>query len=168
MSSLRSALPRALSLFALLLATPGLAHEYEAGAIAIGHPWSRATPPGARTGAGYLTLTNNGAAADRLVSASSPAAPNVEIHSMSVNADGVMIMRAVPDGISVAPGARVVLAPGGLHLMLIGLAAPFREGGKVPVTLVFEKAGAVTVDLHVDKLGAGKGAAAGEGAHVNH
>ncbi len=137
----------------LLAAGPASAHGYKAGSIEIGHPWSRAMPPGARTGAGYLTLENKGAEADRLVSASSPAAADVSVHEMSMT-DGVMTMRAIEGGLAIPAGGETTLAPGGLHLMLTGVKEPFREGQMVPLTLVFEKAGRVDVELKVDAMGA--------------
>ena len=148
---------------AILLAAPSaFAHDYKAGDIEIGHPWTRATPPAARAGGGYLTLTNHGKTADRLVGGSSPVSGRVEIHTMEVT-DGVMKMRELPDGLALAPGATAQLAPGGFHLMLIDLKAPITEGAKVPVTLRFEHAGAVDVELAAGALGA---PAMDHGAHV--
>ena len=165
---LRGTLVRASALaLGLALAAPAVAHDHKAGAVTVGSPWSRATPPGARTGAGYLTLANEGTEADRLVSASSPAARAVEIHSMSVDGNGVMTMRALPEGVALAPGASATLEPGGLHLMLIGLVEPLREGKSVPVTLAFERSGSVTVELRVEKLGAATRRNDAEG-HANH
>jgi copper(I)-binding protein len=148
-----------------------LAHDYKVGAIEIAHPWSRATPPGAATGAGYLGLTNGGTEADRLVGLSSPVAAKVEVHQMSVT-DGIMKMGAVEGGLDIPAGGTVALQPGGYHLMLMGLTRPLVEGERVPVTLVFDKAGPVEVELAVDKIGArapaAGAAAADSGAHQHH
>ena len=92
------------------------------------------------------------AAADRLVSASSPAARTTELHTHIREGD-VMRMRGVP-GIEVPAGQAVTLQPGGLHLMLIGLTQPLNRGETVPVTLVFERAGPVQVALQVQSAGA--------------
>lgn len=139
---------------AILLAAPSaFAHEYKAGDIDIGHPWTRATPPSARVGGGYLTLTNHGQTVDRLIGGSSPASGRVEIHTMEVT-DGVMKMRELRDGVALPPGETVKLEPGGFHLMLIDLKAPIREGAKIPVTLRFEHAGLVEVELAAAALGA--------------
>ena len=138
-------------LAALALATPVLVHGYKAGQIEIGHPWSRAAPAGV-TGAGYLTLTNKGATADRLVGGRAEIARTVEIHTSTME-DGVMRMRPLP-AVEVAPGVEVKLAPGGMHLMLIGLKQPLVAGSRVPMTLVFEKAGEVQVELAVEAAGA--------------
>jgi len=153
---------------ALLLAAPSAyAHEYKVGDIEIGHPWTRATPPAARAGGGYLTLTNHGKTADRLVGGSSPAAGRVEIHTMEV-ADGVMKMRELPDGLALPPGEAVKLEPGGFHLMLIDLKSPIAEGAKVPVTLRFEHAGAVDVELAAGALGAPAMEHGGHGKKAGH
>ena len=117
------------------------------GDLAIETPWARATPPNARTGAAYLTLTNHGSAPDRLVSASSAAAERLELHA-HVNDGGVMRMKQI-DAITLSPGERVSLRPGGLHVMLIDLKGPLRENTRVPVVLRFATAGEVTVEVPV-------------------
>ena len=140
------------------------AHGYSVGAIAIAHPFSVPTPPGATTGAGYLKqLSNSGTTDDRLVGASSPAADHVELHTMSMD-DSVMRMREVP-GIVVPAGGRVEMAPGnGYHLMLIGLRQPLKVGDRIPVRLIFANAGAVDVELLVQARGAMAGMA-GSASH---
>ncbi|WEK51323.1 MAG: copper uptake system-associated protein [Candidatus Kaistia colombiensis] len=147
------AFSRLLAAVVLLAAPSAFAHDYKAGDIEIGHPWTRATPPSARVGGGYLTLTNHGQTADRLVGGSSPASGRVEIHTMEVT-DGVMKMRELADGLALPPGETVKLEPGGFHLMLIDLKAPISESAKIPVTLRFEHAGAVDVELAAGALGA--------------
>ena len=144
---------RALGLAALaatLLTAPAaaLAHSYDAGALHIGHPWVKAPPNAAPAAAGYLTVTNHGKTADRLLGAASPEAKAVEPHSMSM-AGGVMRMRALPDGWEIAPGATLTLGPGGDHLMLIGPKKPFKTGDHIPATLRFAHAGTVKVDFVV-------------------
>jgi len=119
--------------------------------VQIETPWARATPPGAEVGGGYLLVRNQGAAADRLVAASSPVSAKVELH-VHVNEGGVMKMREV-SGYDVPARGRFELKPGGAHLMFIGLKKPLAEGDKVPVTLKFEKAGEVKIELQVGKLG---------------
>jgi copper(I)-binding protein len=147
------AFSRLLAAAVLLAAPSAFAHDYKVGDIEIGHPWTRATPPAARVGGGYLTLTNKGQTADRLVGGSSPASGRVEIHTMEVT-DGVMKMRELANGLTLSPGETVKLEPGGFHLMLIDLKAPIGEGAKVPVTLRFEHAGSVEVELAAGALGA--------------
>jgi copper(I)-binding protein len=140
----------------LLLAGTALAshaHSFKLGDIAIGHPYARATAPGQPTGGAYLRLENRGTQGDRLVSATADVAKAVELHEMTMQGD-VMRMRQV-DTVEVPAGQSVVLEPGGLHMMLVGLKAPLKEGDRFPMTLKFEKAGEVKVDVVVDSALAG-------------
>lgn len=124
------------------------AHEERAGDLVIAHPHASPTPGGVKNGAVHMVITNNGAEADALISASSPAAAVVEIHDHETGEDGVMRMRKI-DRVDVPAGASVEFAPGGLHIMLIGLTAPLTLEEIFPVTLVFEKAGEVTINVYV-------------------
>jgi copper(I)-binding protein len=117
-------------------------------ALVVTRAWSRPTPPGAPTAAGYLTIVNNSAEPDRLVSADTPVAPTLGLHSLS-NAGGVMRMRAMPEGLVIDPHATVSLDPSGYHLMFEGLTKPFKFGETVPAVLHFEHAGAVAVRFAV-------------------
>lgn len=146
----------------LLLADAARAHDYQAGDIAIGHPWTRAVGATAPTAAGYMSFANRGTEADRLVSAETPMARRVEFHEMSLT-DGVMRMRPLPAGLPIPAGGTVWLRPGGLHLMLVGPTGAYVQGNRVPVTLRFERAGEVTVELEVAAAGARD--AASHGAH---
>ena len=141
--------------FVLLLAGIGAAsaHSYKLGALEIGHPWARATPPTAPTGGGYLSVKNTGTEPDRLISASSPVAGAVQVHEMKMEGN-VMRMRELDGPLEIKPGETVTLAPGGLHLMMMGLKAPLKQGEKIPLTLVFEKAGKIDVELLVEAMGA--------------
>jgi copper(I)-binding protein len=147
--------PRRLALAALfaVLAIPAFALDYRLGAIEIGQPWARATPPTAESGGGFLVITNTGTTPDRLIAVKSPAADKVEIHEMKMDGN-IMRMREVEKGIEIPPGATVELKPGGFHVMFMGLKAPFAKDAKVPLTLVFEKAGSIDVDLMVQAMGA--------------
>jgi copper(I)-binding protein len=136
------------------------AHEFKLGDLTIGHPWSRATLPGARVAAGYLTVKNAGSAPDKLVSVTAGIAGKGEIHEMTVK-DGVMNMRPLADGIEIPAGGEVKLEPGSYHLMFKELKAPAVEGVKFPGTLTFEKAGTVKVEFAVEKAG-------GEADHSAH
>jgi len=126
------------------------AHGASVGDIAIGHPYATPSIAGTSNGAAYLaSIENKGAVADRLVRASTPAAARVELHTMAVDAQGVMRMREV-DGIALAPKAKVQMKPGsGLHLMLVGLKEPLKEDASFPMTLEFERAGKVEVKVIV-------------------
>lgn len=132
---------------------PAMAEEIKAGDLAIDNPWSRATPAGAKVAAGYMTITNKGSAADRLIGGSTAAAGRVEVHEMAMK-NGVMTMRPLTGGLPIEPGKTVTLAPGGYHMMFMDLKAPLKQGEKVPVTLEFEKAGKVNVTLDVQSVGA--------------
>ena len=146
----RSLLPLVLT---LLWAGSAFALDYRLGAIAIGQPWTRATPPTAEAGGGYLVLTNTGTTPDRLIAVKSPAADRVEIHEMKMDGN-IMRMREVEKGIEIPPGGTVELKPGGFHVMFTGLKAPFAKDAKVPLTLVFKKAGSIDVELMVQAMGA--------------
>ena len=155
-------LAAALGLFAM---QPALAHEYKIGTLEIAHPWARMTPAGAKVGGGYLTVENDGKEADRLLSATAEVAGRVEIHEMSVK-DGVMTMRMLPDGLEIPAGGEAKLAPGGLHLMLMDLKQPLKEGESFKGTLTFAKAGTVDVSFKIEGMAGPKGApASGHDAH---
>lgn len=144
-----------LALCAMLIA-PAVAHEYTVGSLHIGHPWSRATPKGAVIGAGYLKITNNGTAPDRLLGGSSEAAKSFELHVMSME-NGVMKMRPVEGGIEIKPGETVEFKPESYHAMFVGLKEPLVQGHRVKATLDFEKAGKVAVEFVVESIGARQG-----------
>lgn len=150
-----------LSLWAVALAlTAAFAAGAQSGDIAVLQAWTRAVGATAPTAAGYLTLRNRGATPDRLVSAETPAARAVEIHEQR-REDGVMRMRPLPDGVPVRSGETVTLGPGGTHLMLVGPTRALARGERVPLTLRFERAGEVHVELSVEAAGARQPAHAG-------
>ena len=144
-----------IGLFLLVLVCAGAtqARDYNLGALQISQPWARATPPSAPAGGGFLKITNTGTSPDRLISATSPAADIVQVHEMKMDGS-VMRMREVEKGLELPAGGSVTLAPGGYHLMMMGLKGPLKQGSTVPVTLVFEKAGTIDVELAVEAMGA--------------
>jgi copper(I)-binding protein len=123
------------------------AHSYKLGDIDIGHPYARATAPGQPTGGAYLRLENRGAP-DRLVSVTADVSRSVELHEMKMEGD-VMRMRQI-EAIDVPANKAVILQPGGTHIMLVGLKSPLKAGDRFPMTLKFEKAGEVKVDVSVE------------------
>ena len=137
------------------------AEEVKAGDLVISQAWTRATPNGAKIGTGYFTIENKGTTADKLVGVSGEVSDKIEVHEMSMN-NGVMKMRPVDGGLTIEPGKTVKLAPSGYHLMIMDLKSPLKQGGKVPVTLEFEKAGKVAVMLDVQGIGA-QGPSDGDG-----
>jgi periplasmic copper chaperone A len=121
-----------------------LAGGARASDIAVTDAFARASATSAATtGAAYFTLVNNGAEADRLVSIASDAAGTVMLHATATE-DGVASMKHL-DGLALAPGEEVKLAPSTMHAMLSGLKAPLKKGGEVSLILTFEKAGAISI-----------------------
>ena len=123
------------------------------GDIVIQQPWARASLGAAPNSAAYMTLETTGAEPDRLISGSTPVATKVELHT-HIMEGGVAKMRHV-DAIEVAPGEPTVLEPGGLHIMLQGLTQKLEEGTTMPLTLVFKRAGEVTLDVPVKGMAGG-------------
>jgi len=119
--------------------------------VEIENPWSRATAPGAKVGAGYFTIRNKAEKPDRLVGASSAAAARVETHVVEKQGD-VMRMREVK-GYEVPAKGSFELKPGGPHLMLVDIRRQLKAGEKVPVVLRFQNAGEVKAELEVRPLG---------------
>jgi periplasmic copper chaperone A len=142
----------AVALTAVAAISMARGHDIKAGGIVVTSAWARATPPGATVGAAYVTLRNGGGADDRLLGAASPAAKSVAPHG-TIEENGVAAMRPLGD-LAVPAGGTLEMQPGATHLMLMGLAEPLQEGDSVPLTLVFEKAGAVTIPLEVAPIGA--------------
>ena len=138
------------------------ADDVKAGDLVISQAWSRATPNGAKIGAGYFTIENKGTTADKLVGVSGEVSDKIEVHEMSMN-NGVMKMRAVDGGVTIDPGKTVKLSPGGYHLMIMDLKGPLKQGDKLPLTLQFEKAGKVAVTLDVQGVGAQGPGGGGDG-----
>jgi copper(I)-binding protein len=118
--------------------------------VQIEKPWIRATAPGAKVAAGYMTVRNTAAQADRLVGGASPVAAKVETH-IHVKDGEILRMREV-NGYDIPAKGVLELKPGGAHLMLVNIKQPLKEGDKVPMTLKFERAGEVKVDFHVGRL----------------
>jgi periplasmic copper chaperone A len=134
---------------------PAAAHKYRTGNLEIVHPWSRAMPMGARVGAGYVLIKNNGTEADRLVAVSSEICEKAELHT-SVVKDNVATMHALPDGVVIPAQAAAEFEPGGMHIMLVGLKKPLKEGEFFKGTFTFEKAGKIEVRFAVEEGTPGK------------
>jgi copper(I)-binding protein len=149
---------------------PALAHDFTLGDLSIGHPYAIATPPRARTGAGYLTITNAGTAADRLLEVRADF-PDVQLHTTEVDAAGVARMREL-EAVEIPAGETVVFEPRGMHVMFVGLAAPLEAGATIPAVLVFEQAGEVEVVFNVEERGeqapGHDGMDHGHGGHGGH
>lgn len=141
---------------AALLGLPALAGE---PTISIEGAYARSGP---HSGAAFFTIRNAGDADDRLISARSDVAARVELHTHVEDENGVMRMRPVEDGIVVAGGGHHALERGGDHVMFMGLETPFEDGETVTVTLTFETAGDIEVDIPVDNA-----RMTGHGGHGN-
>ncbi len=141
------------------LASPGVLPQcpanqvFTAGDLSISGGFTRATLPSAKVAGGYFTIENKGSAPDTLLGAELEAAATLQLHQMKMDGD-VMKMGEVADGLEIAPGQSVALTPGGYHLMMMGLKAPFVEGQCVEITLKFETAGEVPVVLSIGGVGA--------------
>ncbi len=133
------------------LAGSAMAEDFRLGDLTVSQPWARASAGKAKAGAAYVAIANHGDAVDRLVKIATPVAKKAEIHTHTMDG-GIMKMRRVM-AIEVNPGAPTVFKPGGLHIMLMGLTRPLRQGERFPMSLVFEKAGAVEVEVTVRKIG---------------
>ncbi|MGI9403624.1 MAG: copper chaperone PCu(A)C [Hyphomicrobium sp.] len=142
-----------------------IAQEYKAGSLMIDRPWARPTIGSSKNSAAYMTLSNNGDSADKLLAVKSDAAEHVALHESRMDGE---IMRMVPvkDGIEVPPHGEVELKPLGLHVMLMGLHKPLKEGEKFPMTLVFAKQGDVKVEVKVEKKPQAK--KSGQDMHQHH
>ena len=161
-------LPLAFSAFLSVLLVPSaFAGHEKLGDLMIGDSWARATAKLAKNGAAYLTVTNLGDKSDRLVAVSSPVARKAEFHTI-IHEDGIMKMRPL-EAVEIHPGKPAILAPGAIHIMLMGLAHALEEGSSFPLTLTFEKAGSLEIDVPVQGPGAmGHGEQMNHDGHKNH
>lgn len=117
--------------------------------VKITDSYARVASPKAKAGAAFMVIENTGTTPDRLVSAESPAAKRVELHT-HINDNGVMKMREVEAGFEIPAGGSYMLKRGSDHVMFMGLTESWAHGDSVPVTLIFEGAGEVSVEIPVD------------------
>jgi len=137
------------------LATSAFAHGVTAGDLEIIHPAIPAPSPAAKSAAGYLAISNGGTEPDRLLAVEGDFADKIMLHTTEFSADGVARMMHL-DAIEIPAGDTVVLEPGGMHVMLMGLTGPLAEGDHLPATLVFERAGRVEVEFSIDAAATGE------------
>jgi copper(I)-binding protein len=121
------------------------------GEVAIHDAWARASLGQMTSGAAYLTLEVSGDRVERLIAVASPIAEQATLHTHVMDGD-IARMRPVA-GIEIAPGAPTVLEPGGLHIMLTGLGRRLIEGETFPLSLTFERAGTVTIEVPIVGMG---------------
>ncbi|MEM6421446.1 MAG: copper chaperone PCu(A)C [Pseudomonadota bacterium] len=147
------------------LAAAASAHDFKHGDLMVDHPWARPNLPNRPTAA-YAEIHNSGESADRLIDASSPAFGRIELHTTTKDGD-IMKMQRV-EGIDVPAGGMAELAPGGLHVMLFDAVQIFEEGDSFPLILTFEEAGAIAVEVNVEKRGPDAGGHGDHSDHSNH
>ncbi len=144
------------ALFALAVsASPVLAEPIHVGKLMIDGAWTRATPPNAPVAGGFMVISNMGDEVDKLVGGDAGFAGRVEVHEMKMDND-VMRMREVEGGLEIPPGGSVELKPGGYHIMFMALKEQLKEGETRAVTLTFEKAGEVELQLPVENMHKGR------------
>ncbi len=136
--------------FLIAAASSAWADDVRVGDISVIGPWARASAGPARTGAAYINIFNNGAQIDRLINVVTPVARNASLHTHMMEGD-IMKMRSLVD-VDVSPGETTIMKPGGLHVMLMGLKSPLKEGNTFPLTLTFEKAGTIEVIVNVRNI----------------
>lgn len=145
---------RALLTAALIVLTPYTAQAFsgsESATIQTYDAYAFATSPTPKNGAVFLTIKNTGIEDDALLSAQSDVAETIEIHEMAMR-DGIMQMRKL-ESLMVTPDSKSILEPTGNHIMLIGLNKPLVEGESFPMTLNFENAGDITIDVAITAPG---------------
>jgi hypothetical protein len=153
----------ATALLVALFSAGALAGDAKVGDITVEGPWARASAGRAMAGAAFMTLNNAGATNDRLIGVSAGVSDKAELHTHIREGD-IMRMRPV-EAIDVRAGGVATLQPGGNHVMFMGLHEPLKEGETFPLTLTFEKAGEVTVEVMVMGAGSmGPGPMDGHGA----
>ncbi|MFT5114767.1 MAG: copper(I)-binding protein [Parasphingorhabdus sp.] len=138
-------------LLPLYIAPSLFAHDYQKGSIKIEHPWARPLPPVSKHGAAFVSLHNSGTQTERLITISTDKAERVELHN-HIHEDGLMKMRKVDD-VEIEAGESVVFGPGGLHIMLMGLQTPLKEGESFQMNLMFESVGDVNVEVVIEQPG---------------
>ncbi len=138
----------AFALALLLAGCAGGAPGDAPGGISVEDAWVRPSPLQAGNGAAYMLIRNATSEDDALLAARSEVAEAVELHESVMTGADMMSMHAV-ERIDIPAGGSAALEPGGLHVMLIGLRETLREGDSVALTLVFEKAGEITVEAPV-------------------
>ncbi|NVO57244.1 copper chaperone PCu(A)C [Rhodobacteraceae bacterium B1Z28] len=148
------------TLAATALAFPALAE----GTIKVGDAYARSSGKSAKAGAAFMMIENQGDADDRLIGATSDVAARVELHTHLIDDNGVAKMVHVEEGFAIPAGETHMLQRGGDHVMFMGLTGPFEQDAVVPVTLIFEQAGEVNVEIPVDLERQDKG---GHGSHSN-
>lgn len=147
---------------AALVAFPAFAHD----GVAVSDPYARTNGGMGASGAVFLLIENHSETDDRLIGVASEVAEMVQMHTHKEDANGVMQMMEVPEGFPVPASDVHELARGGDHIMLMGLKQDLKDGDTFSLTLTFEHAGDVVIEVPVDN--ARKDGAMGGMNHMNH
>lgn len=131
---------------AAAFALPGLAQSV----ISVEDAYARASSPIAKSGAAFMMINNSGDEADRLIGVRTDIARKAELHTHIDDGNGNMSMRKVEGGFVVPANGTHVLKRGGDHVMMMGLTGPLNHGDILRMTLVFEQAGAIDLEVPVD------------------
>jgi hypothetical protein len=145
----------AATVIAIFVSVTALAADYKIDSLEIIGPWSRATPKGASTAIGYMTIKNNGTTPDRLIGGSVGFASGFQLHSMTID-DGVSKMRELKS-VDIGPGQTIEFKPGGPHVMFVGVKQPLSQDEHLKGTLIFEHAGTAQIEYDVQGIGAQRG-----------
>jgi hypothetical protein len=137
------------------------AEDFKVGHLVVSQPWARASIGPSGAGAAYFTIANHGKEVDRLVGVKTTAAKRASAHTHVIE-KGMARMRRIA-ALEISPGEPTVLKPGGLHIMLMGLKAPLKEGMVFPLALTFEKAGTLSIRVRTRKI-----TSMGPGDHGGH
>ena len=157
----------ALGLGLVFVSGSAMSGSINSGHLALSDVRAIATPPSARAGAAYMVISNAGDTDDRLLSVRSEAYPNVQIHRTEI--DGSVARMVHVEAIEIPAGASTELAPGGAHVMFMGIkGSPFEVGDVIPVQLVFEKGGIVDVVIPVLPISEAQGQQGSHGDHSGH
>ncbi|MRU16278.1 copper chaperone PCu(A)C [Roseovarius sp. A21] len=133
------------TLTTLATALPAMAAD-----IMVDDAYARSSAMSAKTGAAFMMIHNQGDTDDRLIGVSSPAAKVVQLHTHKEDANGVMKMMHVEEGFALPAEGMIKMQRGGHHVMFMGISEPFEQGIMIPLTLTFEKAGEIEVEVPVD------------------
>ncbi|MEX0349095.1 MAG: copper chaperone PCu(A)C [Paracoccaceae bacterium] len=142
-----------MSFKSLLLSVPAalaMSGAAFAGGIVVEDAYARSSGKNAKAGAAFMVIVNETGEDDRLVGVAADVSARTELHTHKENSDGVMQMLHVEEGFEIPAGENHALARGGDHVMFMGLTRSLEHGDTVPVTLIFEKAGEVKVEIPVD------------------
>ena len=136
--------------FAAIAAASFALPAFAESIIAVDDPYARVSTKMSKSGAAFMVIENSGDEDDRLIDAKSDIAKKVELHTHKDDGNGNMSMVHVEEGFVIPAGGKHMLMRGGDHVMFMGLNKGLEHGDIVGVTLVFEKAGEVTLEVPVD------------------